>query len=458
MGIKEPNTASGNSAEHRNLPGLDPESKRALIAAKARSQPKEKFVNLMHHLTFDLVKECLEKIPCKSAPGVDGMTAEAALRNLDWLLPPLLKAIHQGRYEAPPVRRVHIPKANGGQRPIGVPEIIDRAIQAAMAKILGEIYEQDFLKCSFGFRPKLGCHHALATIAELTHRSAMNYALEVDIRDFFGSLSHEWLRKFLGLRIGDNRVLKLIDAWLSAGVMENGKWQKMEKGTPQGGSISPLLSNIYLHYVLDLWFERKIKSRLCGKAHLVRYADDFVILFTRPEDVDVVKTLLTARLAQFGLEVSEEKTHKTELTPRENRGDGDRRSMTFLGFNIFRAITRNRTGWKTVFQTEGGRLSRAKAAMKETLHRMMHWEVEKQAERINALLVGHFSYYGIAGNTRKIAVFRHYTVRYWRRCLSSRSQNGAMNWEKMDEILRKSSLCPARIRISYPMLESYARL
>ena len=458
MGKQEPNTASGNPGGHRNRTGLDPESKRALIAAKARNQPKEKFVNLMHHLTFDLVKECLEKIPRKSAPGVDGMTVETALRNLDWLLPPLLKAIHQGRYEAPPVRRVYIPKANGGQRPIGVPEIIDRAIQAGMAKILGEIYEQDFLKCSFGFRPKIGCHHALATINELIYRSKMNYALEVDIRDFFGSLSHEWLRQFLDLRIGDKRVLKLVDAWLSAGVMENGKWQEMETGTPQGGSISPLLSNVYLHYVLDLWFERKMKKQLRGKAHLVRYADDFVILFTNSGDLDVMKTLLVARLAQFSLTVAEDKTHKTDLTLRESRGVGDRRSMTFLGFKIFRAANRNGTGWKTVFQTEGKRLSRAKAAMKEKLHRMMHWKVEDQAERINSLLVGHFSYYGIAGNMRKIAAFRHYTVHYWRRCLSSRSQNGAVNWEKMEEILHNSSLCPAQIRISYPKLGSYVRL
>ena len=159
MTTQEPNPTSGQ----------DPDSKRERIAAKARNQPKATVVNLMHHLTFELVKECLEKIPRKSGPGMDGMTAEAALKNLDWLLPPLLDAIHQGRYEAPPVRRVFIPKNNGGQRPLGVPEIIDRAIQAAMAKILGEIYEQDFLKCSFGFRPKIGCHHALATIHELTH-------------------------------------------------------------------------------------------------------------------------------------------------------------------------------------------------------------------------------------------------------------------------------------------------
>jgi RNA-directed DNA polymerase len=436
----------------------DPESKRARIAAKARSHPKEQFNNLMHHLTFDLVREHLAKIPLKSAPGIDGMTVKSALENLDWILPPILKSIHEGNYEAPPVRRVYIPKANGGERPIGVPEIIDRAIQAAMAKILNEIYEQDFLNCSFGFRPRIGCHHALATINELIHRSRMQYALEVDIRDFFGSLSHDWLRQFLELRIGDQRILKLINAWLTAGVMEDGKWTVMEKGTPQGGSISPLLANIYLHYVLDLWFERKIKSRLQGKAHLVRYADDFVILFAKVEDVDSMKTLLLTRLAQFGLTLAEEKTHKTDLTSRENTGVRSRRSITFLGFKIFRALNRNKTGWKVVFQTEGKRLSRAKASMKEKLQRMMHWEVAKQAEKINSLLAGHFSYYGIAGNAQKIAAFRYFTLCYWRYCLSKRSQKGAVNWEKMEEIFLKFPLCAANTRISYPMLKSYVRL
>lgn len=239
MGTQEPNTASGNLHGHSDRAGNDPESKRARIAAIARNKPKEKFNNLMHHLTYDLVREHLAKIPLKSASGVDGMTVKVALENLEWILPPILTEIHQSNYDAPPVRRVYIPKANGGQRPIGVPAIIDRAIQAAVAKILNEIYEQDFLNCSFGFRPRIGCHHALATIDKLVQDLGMNFALEVDIRDFFGSLSHDWLRKFLGLRIGDKRVLKLIDAWLKAGVMENGRWREVEQGTPQGGSITP---------------------------------------------------------------------------------------------------------------------------------------------------------------------------------------------------------------------------
>jgi group II intron reverse transcriptase/maturase len=456
MRNKEPHTAVGDFIKHSS--GKAPEPKRLLIAAKARSQPKEKFNNLTHHLTVALIKEQLYKTSLNSAPGVDGMTVGQARENADWLLPPLIDVIHKGRYEAPPVRRVYIPKANGDKRPLGVPEVIDRSLQAATANVLNEIYEQDFLSCSFGFRPKLSCHHALATVNKLMHGMQMNFALEVDIRDFFGSLNHEWLRKFLGLRIGDKRILKLIDSWLKAGVIEDGKHFVMEKGTPQGGSISPLLSNIYLHYVLDLWFERKIKSRLRKRANLVRYADDFVILFQDQQDMKDVKILLAARLNQFGLTIAEEKTHMTDLTPRDNQG-GDRRRITFLGFNIFRTSNRKSGGYKTVFQTEGRRFTRAKAAMKERLFRIMHWDVEKQAEMINSMLVGHFNYYGLAGNTKKLETFRHYTVHYWRRCLSRRSQKGLVDWEKMAEIvLKKYPLARTRIKIKYQELDSYVRL
>jgi RNA-directed DNA polymerase len=457
MGTKEPNTASGNPSEHSDRAGNDPESKRARIAAKARTSPKEKFSNLMHHLTYELVREHLAKIPLKSAPGADGMTVKSALENLEWILPSILKAIHQGNYDAPPVRRVFIPKANGGQRPIGVPEVIDRAIQAAMTSILNEIYEQDFLVCSFGFRPKLGCHHALATINEIVHKMGTNYALEVDIRDFFGSLNHEWLRKFLSLRIGDKRVLKLIDSWLSAGVIENGKWQSNEQGTPQGGSISPLLSNIYLHYVLDLWFEKKIKRKLQKRAHLVRYADDFVILFHNPEDMNETHAALKTRFAQFGLTVAEEKTHKTDLTPRTNRGK-DRRRINFLGFSIFRARTKTGRGWKLVFQTDSKRFMRARAATKDKLNQMMHWKIDLQAKKVNAMLLGHMNYYGLAGNSRKVTSFWHSTVRQWRRSLGRRGQNGKVPWKKVTEILEKNEIVRPRIRISYADLQSYARL
>ena len=458
MKKSEPHPVAGNPAEHSVGEGKDPVSRRAAIAAKARSQPKEQFNNLLHHLTYDLVEESLAKIPRSSAVGVDEMTVEEAQKHLSWLLPPILKQIHEGRYDAPPVRRVYIPKADGKERPIGIPAVIDRAIQAAMAKILNEIYEQDFLKCSFGFRPGLSCHHALATINALLYRQKMNHVLEVDIRDFFGSLSHDWLGRFLRHRIGDKRVLKLIGAWLKAGVMEEGKWQSAEQGTPQGGSISPLLANIYLHYVLDLWFEKKIKPKYDGKANLVRYADDFCLFFRHPSAVETMKVLLKARLAQFGLSIAEEKTHATNMGVRGDEGTHGRRQITFLGFTIYQSKNRNQTTRKTVFQTQSQRFSRAKAAMKEKILRMRHWPVEQQMKVINAILRGHFNYYGIAGNASKLHEFWNLTRREWKHSLSNRSQNGRLTWEGFKALLVKHPMVSPTIRLSYPQLPAYVRL
>ena len=458
MRKSEPHTEAGNPAGPSAGKGHDPVSRRAAIAAKARKNPKEQFNNLLHHLTYELVAECLEEIPRSSAAGVDGMSVKQARENLSWLLPPILRQIHEGRYTAPPVRRVYIPKADGSKRPIGVPAVIDRAIQGAMAKVLNEIYEQDFLKCSFGFRRELGCHHALATINEVLYRQNMEHVLEVDIRDFFGSLSHEWLMRFLGLRIGDRRVLTLIQAWLKAGIFEEGRWQEVERGTPQGGSASPLLANIYLHYVVDLWFERKIKPQLRGKAALVRYADDLCLFFEHSTDVDTMRTLLEARLGQFGLALAEEKTHKTNLGSRTNNETHERRRLTFLGFTIYRTRSVGKTVIKTVFQTEGKRFSRAKAAMKDRLRRMRHEPVETQARAINQMLRGHFNYYGLAGNGQKLQDFWDFTRNEWKHSLSKRSQTGRLTWEDLKSLLEKHPLVPPRIRISYSQLASYARL
>jgi len=458
VGKSGPHSEAGDAAGRRDGQSNDPVSKRAAIAAKARKNPKEQFNNLLHHLSYELVAECLSEIPQSSAAGVDGMGAKEAKENLSWLLPPILKQIHEGRYTAPPVRRVYIPKADGTKRPIGVPVVVDRAIQAAMAKVLNEIYEQDFLKCSFGFRPGLGCHHALATINEILYRRKLEDVLEVDIRDFFGSLSHEWLMRFLGLRIGDKRVLMLIQAWLKAGIFEEGQWQEVEKGTPQGGSISPLLANVYLHYVVDLWFERKIKRQFRGQAELVRYADDLCLFFQNPTDVGTMKTLLSARLAQFGLTLSEEKTHQTHLGRRRNPSTHERRRLTFLGFTIYLAQSWSQKSSKIVFQTDGKRYSRAKATMRERIHRMRHHPVDDQVRAINQILRGHFNYYGIAGNVRKLQAFWNFTQREWKHSLSKRSQKGRLTWDKLTAILDQHPLTPPRLRIRYPDLAAYARL
>lgn len=453
----EPHTEVGDSIGHRDEENK-PLTKLARIAAKARDNPKEQFNNLLHHLSEQFIAQCLSQISWRSASGTDGMSREQAEKNLSWLLPPIMEQIHEGRYAAPAVRRVYIPKADGSKRPIGIPQVVDRAVQAATAQILGEIYEQDFLTCSYGFRPKTGCHHALASIEKLLSGGKMNHVLEVDIRDFFGSISHEWLMKFLALRISDKRILKLIQNWLRAGVMEDGRIKESTQvGTPQGGSISPLLANIYLHYVLDLWFEKKIRKQMRGQARLIRYADDFVILFERVEDLQEFEALLRSRLGQFGLEIADKKTHRTNLTPRKNQG-GERRRLTFLGFNIYRAVNRKHNGYKVIFQTESKRFTRAKATLKETLKIIMHWELKDQVKRINATLTGHYNYYGMAGNMRRLQSFYWETVQHWRKCLSRRSQHGKVNWTQMRQILQTYRLKGPRIHIPYGALAMYVKL
>jgi RNA-directed DNA polymerase len=385
------------------------------------------------------------------------MTADKVKANLSWLLPPILEAIHQGCYQAPPVRRVYIPKPDGRKRPLGIPTVLDRAIQAAMAQILNQIYEQDFMDSSFGFRQGRGCHNALATLGMLIYEQKMLTALEVDIRDFFGTIDHQWMVRFLEHRIGDRRVIKLIKAWLKAGVMDQGAVTEPEQGTPQGGSISPLLANIYLHYVLDLWWEKKVLPKLAAKAALVRYCDDFVLLFKSAQDAHSVHQLLKARLEQFELQVADEKTHMTDLGPK-NPGEGNRRRrIDFLGLTIYRTRTRRKTGYKIVYCTQSKRFARSKKAMRWRLRQMMHDGLEAQAAYLRAMLRGHFNYYGLAGNSHRLQRFWNEARKAWRFCLSRRSQRGQYSWRQMKQkVFEQYPLPLPRIRIGYRQLGSYA--
>ena len=443
--------------KHRDCREIDSVTRRALIAARARKNPHERFNSLLHHLTYNLVSKCLDEMSKSTSPGIDKMDVKTVQKNLDWLLPPILSKIHKGQYQPPPVKQVYIPKAKGGKRPIGIPTVLDRAIQAAIRRILEEIYEQDFVKDSFGFRPKLSCHHALATVNEVTHKWRSNYVLEVDIRDFFGSLDHGWLRRFLEHRIGDRRILRLIESWLKAGVIEEGRWQESERGSPQGGPISPLLSNIYLHYVLDLWWEKKVKRRLQGRSYLVRYCDDFCIFFENPAEMKKAMPLLQARLSEFGLKLAEEKTHQTDLNPRGRRRK-DRRAMEFLGFKIFRTRNRQGTGFKTIFQIERSRYTSSKLKLKEQFHRGMHWDLKSQARSINRILVGLYNYYGVSGNSERLQSLHHYCELTWKHVLSHRSNKAFVSWESMDKILKEYPIKRPRIRYGYSQLRSLAML
>ena len=272
---------------------LTMETKLEQIAAKARREPKLRFTSLAHHITRDRVRKNLLQIPKRSAAGVDGQTVEAAKKSFDGWIEPMLQSIPRQGYRAPDIRRVYIPKPGKTEkRPLGVPTVADRALQRSTAEVLSAIYEQDFLPCSFGGRPKLSAHHALATLNEVIAGGKIGWVLEADLKNFFGSLNHDWVLRFVAHRVGDPRLISLIRRWLKAGVLEDGKVYPSEEGTPQGGSISVLLSNLYLHYVLDLWFERVVKSRLRGEARLVRYIDDFVICFQYRSDAIRVQDAL----------------------------------------------------------------------------------------------------------------------------------------------------------------------
>jgi group II intron reverse transcriptase/maturase len=277
------------------------------IAAKARCEPKLRFTTLAHHITKERVWENLCQIPTKSAAGVDGQTVTEAKESFEEWIAGMLQSVHREGYRAPDIRRVYIPKPGKQEmRPLGVPTVADRALQRSASQVLSAIYEQDFLSCSFGGRTRRGAHQALATLHERIAGGKIEWVLEADLKNFFGSLSHEWMLRFVEHRVGDPRLISLIRRWLKAGVLENGEIHPSEEGTPQGGSISVLLSNVYLHYVLDLWFERVVKPRLRGEACMVRYIDDFVLCFQYRADALRTQEALAKRLGRFCLTLDQD--------------------------------------------------------------------------------------------------------------------------------------------------------
>jgi RNA-directed DNA polymerase len=365
------------------------------IAAKARCDSNLRFTSLAHHITRDRVWTNLCQIPDRSAPGVDGQTATAAKENFSEWIDAMLQSVHRQGYRAPDIRRVYIPKPGKREkRPLGVPTVSDRALQRSTAQVLSAVYEQDFLPCSFGGRPGRGAHHALATLNEIVAGSEVGWVLEADLKNFFGSLRHEWLLRFVEHRVGDPRLISLIRRWLKAGVLEDGEVQPNEQGTPQGGSISGLLSNVYLHYVLDLWFERVVKPRLRGEAYLVRYIDDLVICFQCRADALRVQDALCERLGKFDLTLEPTETKLVEFgrfAQRHAGKHGRRRPETiyFLDFTLY--CTRNRKGnFKVGMRTEKSRLRRSLTSLQELMRQIRHQTVQEQVDNLNTVLRGHY--------------------------------------------------------------------
>ncbi|HEY6389102.1 MAG TPA: group II intron reverse transcriptase/maturase [Candidatus Acidoferrum sp.] len=433
------------------------------IAVKARCEPKLRFTSLAHHVTKERVWENLCRIPAKSAAGVDGQTVMEAKESFEEWIAATLQSIHRQGYRAPEIRRVYIPKPGKQEmRPLGVPTVADRALQRSASQVLSAIYEQDFLSCSFGGRPGRGAHQALATLHERIAGGKIEWVLEADLKNFFGSLSHEWMLRFVEHRVGDRRLISLIRRWLKAGVLENGEVHLSEEGTPQGGSISVLLSNLYLHYVLDLWFERVVKPRLRGEACMVRYIDDFVLCFQYRADALRVQEALAKRLRRFSLSLESTKTKLVEFGRYAQRHAGKRgrkrpETIYFLGFTLY--CTRNRKGnFRIGMRTEKSRLRRALMRLQEQMRLMRHSPLPEQVNHLNQMLRGHDAYYGIAGNLRSLLKVHRAVERYWRKMLSSRSWHGTIRWEQFQQIKSQFPLLRPKLHLSYPELQAIAKL
>jgi group II intron reverse transcriptase/maturase len=432
------------------------------VAAKARTDTKLVFTSLAHHVTKDLIMESLKHTPLGSAVGIDEIDVRTARETFDQWIEEMLTRIHRQSYRAPAVRRVWIPKPGKEEkRPIGVPCVADRALQRSVATVLNAIYEEDFLDCSFGGRPGRGQHNALATIDKIIGCKDINWVFEADLKNFFGSLDHGWLLRFVEHRVGDPRILSLIRKWLKAGVMEGGVYEESEVGTPQGGSISVLLSNLYLHYVLDLWFEKAIKPRLEGECYLIRYIDDFIVCFQYKEDAERFIEVLEKRLAKFSLTLEPNKTRliefgrNAERNARERGGKPD--TLYFLGFTHY--CTTSRKGRFMVGRkTEKSRLKRSMNHLQSRIREAMHSKVDVQIARINRTLKGHYNYYGMGGNFQSLAKVYNLAVLYLKKTLSRRSQKGNVTWELFYKIIEKHPISRPYIKIPYKEFRNYVVL
>jgi group II intron reverse transcriptase/maturase len=426
------------------------------IAEQARQAPELAFTTLAHHIDIDWLREAYRRTRKDGATGVDGQTAAEYAANLESNLQSLLDRAKSGTYRAPAVRRVHIPKGDGSQtRPIGIPTFEDKVLQRAVAMVLEAVYEQDFFDGSYGFRPGRSAHQALEVLQHEAVCMAGGWVLEVDIRKFFDTLDHAHLRELLRRRVRDGVLLRLIGKWLNAGVMESGELSYPDAGTPQGGVVSPLLANVYLHEVLDAWFARDVKPRLRGRAFLVRYADDFVVVFSCEDDARRVMDVLPKRFAKYGLTLHPTKTRLVEFRRPDRRpptdgGAGGDRPGTFdlLGFTHYWGLSR-KGRWVVKRRTARDRFSRALKRVTTWCKLHRHEPVRQQWQLLVQKLRGHFGYYGITGNYEALHRFREKVTHAWRKWLSRRSRHARMPWSRMAEMLGRYPLPTARILRPY---------
>lgn len=417
------------------------------IAKLARELRDKPLITLAHHIDLDWLREAHRRTRKGGALGVDGQSAEQYEEKLEDNLRSLLERVKAGTYRAPPVRRVHIPKGDGKQtRPIGVPTFEDKVLQRAVAMVLEAVYEEEFYDFSYGFRPGRSAHQAVEALRNETVKMAGGWVLEVDIRKFFDTLDHGQLREILSQRVRDGAILRLIGKWLNAGVMEGLDLSHPDAGTPQGGVISPILANIYLHEVLDRWFVRDVQPRLKGRALLVRYADDFVMVFSREDDARKVLAVLPDRLGKYGLAINADKTRLVAFH-RPDREDGDDDgpgSFDLLGFTHHWGLSR-KGNWVVKQRTAKDRFSRALRRVRDWCRTHRHLGVEEQHRALVQKVRGHHAYFGITSNYDAIARFTRQVSVIWRTWLSRRSQKAALSWVEMQGLLRRWPLPVPRI-------------
>jgi RNA-directed DNA polymerase len=420
------------------------------IAKLAKQMPGAPLSTLAHHIDIDWLHEAYRRTRKDAAVGVDGQTAAEYEANLEDNLRSLLDRAKSGdHYRAPPVRRVHIPKGDGRKtRPIGIPTFEDKVLQRAVAMVLEAVYEQDFLDCSYGFRPGRSPHQAAQAVWKQAMDMGGCWVLEVDIEDFFGSLDKTRLREMLHQRVRDGVLLRLIGKWLNAGVMEEGCIYHPETGVPQGGVISPILSNVYLHEVLDRWFDEQVEPRLKGRAYLTRFADDFVLTFDREEDALRVQAVLPKRFDKYGLRLHPEKTRLVRFHPPAHSnpegGEGQRqRSFDLLGFTLYWG--RSRKGkWVVQQKTMKSRLRRALRRISMWCRENRHLPVKEQSKALSKKLRGHYSYYGVTGNYRALMKLYDQAKRIWHKWLGRRSHR-PLYWDRMVAILKAFPLSRPRV-------------
>jgi RNA-directed DNA polymerase len=424
------------------------------VRQAAKQDGRRKFTALLHHVNIDLLRESYYRLKRQAAPGVDGVTWEEYGRDLEARLTGLHGRIHCGAYRAQPSRRVWIPKPDGRQRPLGIAALEDKIVQSAVGTVLNQIWEEDFLDFSYGFRPRRGQQDALDALWVGIVRKRVNWILDLDIQSFFDKLQHEWLVQFVEHRIGDERVVRLIQKWLKAGVMEDEQWSETKEGSPQGSVISPILANLYLHHVLDVWVEAWRKKQAHGDIMVVRYADDAVLGFEHRAEAERFLEQLRERLRKFGLELHPEKTRLIEfgryaIERRKKRGEGKPETFNFLGFTHI-CGTSHKTGYFTVQRrTIGKRMAAKLKAIRAQLRQRMHDAPATVGKWLAQVVRGYFQYHAVPGNWARLKAFRNAVLRMWLQTLRRRSQRSRLSWERFRDGLG-SLLPPIQILQPYP--------